>query len=86
MHKIMHNRASNYLIDKFSRVMDITHYNIRNNDINLKFPNPKSEYFKKSFIHQGVKVWNSLISDQRNIYSLRSFRNNINVSPLQLRQ
>ena len=84
MHKIMHNSAPSYLIDKFSRVMDTTHYNLRNNDINLKFPNPKSEYFKKSFIYQGVKAWNSLISDQRNIYSLKSFKNNINVSPSQL--
>ena len=81
MHKIMHNRAPNYLIDKFSRVMDTTHYNLRNNDINLNFPNPKFEYFTKSFIYQGVKASNSLSSDERNIYSLRSFRNNINVSP-----
>ena len=64
MHKIMHNRAPSYLFDKFSRAMDTTHYNLRNNDINLKFPNPKSEYFKKTFIYQGVKAWNSLSSDQ----------------------
>ena len=73
MHKIMYNRAPNYVIDKFSRVMDTTHYNLRNNDINLIFINPKSEYFKKSVIYQGVKGWNPLSSDQRNIYLLRSF-------------
>ena len=83
MHKIMHNRAPNYLIDKFSRVVDTTHHNLRNNERNLKLPNPKSEYLKKSFIYQGAKAWNSLRSDQRFIYSLSRFKNSINVSPPQ---
>ena len=54
MHKIIHNKAQKYLLNQFHRLMDITHYNLCNNDINFQLPKPKSEYMKKR-----VKAWNS---------------------------
>ena len=81
MHNIMHAKASKYLTNNFHRVMNLTHYNLRNKDINLKVPKPNSECTRKCFIYQGERSWKLLPSERENTESIVSFKKCINISP-----
>ena len=81
MHNIMHGKAPKYLTNKFHGVMNSTHYNLRNKDINLKVSKPNSKYMRKCFIYQGVRSWNLLPSELKKTESIVSFKKCINTSP-----
>ena len=58
MHKIMHNKAPEYLTEAFHLVRDSTAYNLRESNFNnLALQKPNTENLKKSFLYRGAKLW-----------------------------
>jgi hypothetical protein len=77
MFKILNNHSAPNLKDKFiTRDINLgTNYNLRNSDINLSVPKPRTEYLKKSFGYTGAVLWNSLPTRAKQTESLSSFKN-----------
>ncbi len=48
-------------------------HDLRNSDMKLNLPFPKTEYLKKSISFNGVKLWNNLPIEVRNAESLGIF-------------
>ena len=76
MFKILNGKAPNYLQELFS-VRGIG-YNIRNSEIRLNVPKPRTDYKKKSFCYRGAVLFNSLPQDIRKCQSLPQFKKAIN--------
>ena len=74
MHKTLNNKTPLYLSEKNKLVCESTAYNLRDSQVNVTLPKPKTEYLKKSFSYRGPKLWNSLPSDIRRIQSGDSFK------------
>lgn len=79
MYKIMNGVAPEYLREMFVLVNEAHHHNLRCSDTNVKIPQPHSEYLKRSLSYDGALLWNSLPSTIRNVISVNSFNNLINV-------
>ena len=58
MFKILKGDAPAYFRNLFSARG--TGYNLRNSEIKLNFPKPRTNYLKRSFSYSGVLLWNSL--------------------------
>ena len=55
-------------------------YNLRSSaDINIKIPQPYTEYLKRSLSYDGAALWYSLPNSIRNVSTLQTFQNLINV-------
>ena len=74
MHKILHNRAPEYLTEEINLVRDGTAYSLRDSIYNLALQKPRTEILKKSFSYRGAKLWNSLPNKMKSEESLESFR------------
>ncbi len=49
-------------------------YNIRNSEIRLNLPKPRTNYLKRSFCYSGAILWNSLPQDIRKLQSFAQFK------------
>ena len=76
MFKILNGKAPTYLQELFS-VRGIG-YNIRNSEMRLNVPKPRTDYMKKSFCYSGAVLFNSLTQDIRKCQSLPKFKKAIN--------
>jgi len=76
MFKSIHELAPQYLQDLFT--LRHTNYNLRNSDIKLALPKPRTNYLKRSFSYSGAKLWNDLPQSIRSISSLGQFKREIN--------
>ena len=54
-------------------------YNIRNSEIRLNLPKPRTNYLKRSFCYSGAILWNSLPQDIRKLQSFAQFKKAIAV-------
>ena len=70
----LNNLTPNYLSELFVPVDQVHSYNLRNHDVNLSLPKPKTDYLKKSFCYDEAKLWNTLPSELRNSTSFNSFQ------------
>ena len=72
---IIHGFAPTALTEIFSSASVVRphDYNLRNSDMKLNLPFPKTEYLKKSISFNGVKLWNDLPIEVRNAESLGIF-------------
>jgi hypothetical protein len=61
MYTIIHDFAAVVLTEIFSSssVVRPHDYNLRNSDVQLNLPLPKTEYLKKSIGYRGAKLWNN---------------------------
>ena len=75
MYKIIHGFSPTALTEIVSSasVVRLHDYNLRNSDMKLNLPFPKTEYLKKSISFNGVKLWNDLPIEVRNAESLGIF-------------
>ena len=75
MYKIIHGLAPIVLIESFSTSSMIRphDHNLRNSDMNLYIPFPKTEYLKRCIGYNGAKLWNELRSEIKNAKSLVHF-------------
>ena len=65
MFKILNGQTPDYLSNKFIFRNDTTCYRLRNSDMRLALPQPRTDYVRKSFSYSGVALWNSLPTDIR---------------------
>lgn len=75
MYKIMNGIAPMYLREMFLSVNEAHHYNLRCSDINVKVPQPLTDYLKRSLTYNGALLWNSLPSVIRNVNNVNLFNN-----------
>ena len=66
--KSIHDLAPQYLQDLFT--FRHTHYNLRNSDIKLSLPKPRT---KRSFSYSGAKLWNDLPQSTRSMRNWSDF-------------
>ena len=79
MYKILKGIAPGYLRELFTHVNEDNEYNLRSSDINVKIPQLYTEYLKRSLSYDGATLWNSLPNSIRNVSTLQTFQNLINV-------
>ena len=71
MYKITHDIALVRLAEIFNMSSAPQRdFNLRNSDMKLYLPKPKTDYMKKNLSYIGAKLWNSLSSETRNPVSL----------------
>jgi hypothetical protein len=69
MFKILNGKAPTYLQELFS--VRGTGDNIRNSEMRLNVPKPRTDYMKKSFCYSGAVLFNSLPQVIRKCQSLQ---------------
>ena len=57
-----------------SFVMIRTSYRLRNSEMRLALPQPRTDYVRKSFSYSGAALWNSLPTDIRVSKTLGEFK------------
>ena len=76
MFKILNNHSAPNLKNKFiARETNLRNYNLRNADVNLSVPKPRTDYLKKSLGYSGAVLWNSLPMHAKRTESLNVFKN-----------
>ena len=74
MFKISTGEAPNYLTDRFFKVEARNPYNVRNSELNINLPLPKTDFMKRSFLYAGPKLWNSLPNSIKSAKTLAAFK------------
>ena len=84
VYKITHGMAPTVLIELFSTSSMIRphDHNLRNFNMNLYIPFPKTDYLKKCISYNGAKLWNELPSEIKNAESLAHFNSLIHATSL----
>ena len=72
MFKTLNGNTPSYLQDMFS--VRGTGYNIRNSDVRLNLPKPRTNYLKRSFCYSGASLWNSFPQEIRKLQSFAQFK------------
>jgi hypothetical protein len=76
MFKILNGDAPSYLQNLFS--VHGSGYNLRNSEIKLNLPKPRTNYLKRSLCYSGALLWNNLPQNIRMLRSLLLFKNSLN--------
>jgi len=74
MFKILNGETPDYLSNKFIFCNDTTSYKLRNSEMRLALPQPRTDYVRKSFSYSGAALWNSLLTDIRVSKTLGEFK------------
>ena len=76
MFKIINGDAPSYLQNLLS--VRGSGYNLRDSEIKLNLPKPRTNYLKRSLCYSGALLWNSLPQNIRMLRSLPLFKNSLN--------
>ena len=76
MFKILNGDAPSYLQNLFS--VHGSAYNLRNSEIKLSLPKPRTNYLKRSLCNSTALLWNDLPQNIRMLRSLPLFKNSLN--------
>ena len=60
MHKILNHKAPLCFFGLFRPETGANSYDLRSSTENVELPLIRTEYYKRSFVYSGAKVWNSL--------------------------
>ena len=71
MFKTLKSNAPSYLQEFFS--IRGTGYNLRNSEMRLNLPKPRTNYLKRSFCYSGALLWNSLPQEIRKLQTQAKF-------------
>ena len=77
VHKITYNRAPEYLSEIFAEYKTNPVHETRNNSLKYKLPDMRSKLSRTSFLHTGIKEWNSLPGDIKSLENFNSFKINV---------
>ena len=72
MFKTLKSNAPSYL-QKFFSIRG-TGYNLRNSEMRLNLPKPRTNYLKRSFCYSGALLWNSLPQEIRKLQTQAKFK------------
>lgn len=75
MYKIVNGMSPRYLNEMFIPLNEAHGHNLRNSEVDVKIPLPKSEYLKRSFTYSGAVLWNGLPSMIKTANSVNIFKN-----------
>jgi hypothetical protein len=73
MYKSINKLAPQRLSNLFQNSNTMYDYDLRGSSTRLCLPKPRTEYLKKSFSYNGVRVWNQIPEDIRTSTSYISF-------------
>jgi len=65
MFKTLNGETPHYLSTKFIFRSDTTSYRLRNSEMRLALPQPRTDYVRKIFFYSSAALWNSLPTDIR---------------------
>ena len=75
LYKVLCGLSAPCLTDNFIRLWDLeSYYHLRNYDIDLKLPKPKTNFVKRCFNYSASSLWNSLPSEAKKATSVSHFR------------
>jgi len=74
MFKTLNGQTPDYLSNKFIFRNDTTSYRLRNSEMRLALPQPRTYYVPKSFSYSGAPLWNNLQTDIRASKTLDEFK------------
>jgi hypothetical protein len=77
MYKTLNKIGPQSLTNLFTYKKNITNYKLRNISSGLCLPQPRTNNMKKSFMHDGAKLWNSIPNEIRESKSLSFFQKKI---------
>ena len=78
LYKILNENYSPCLRDMFVRLRDLNRqYNLRNYDMDLALPKPKTNFLKRSFKYNASLLWNNLPLEAKTATSLHQFKRSI---------
>lgn len=74
IYKALNNLAPPYLLDYLHLCNYSENYNLRDREMKIALPRPKTNYLKNSFALSGGKLWNGLPTEARLATSLKLFK------------
>ena len=78
LYKILNENYSPCLRDMFVRLRDLNRqYNLRNYDVDLALPKPKTNFLKRSFKYNASLLWNNLPLEAKTATSLHQLKRSI---------
>ena len=77
MYKTLHGVTPDYQRTRFVYRDNISAYLLRNTENKLFLPQPRTDYFKRSFLFSGAQLWNNLPTDLRQASSLADFKSKL---------
>ena len=77
MHKIVHLRSPQYLIEKFEKHANRSRYYTRNSDMMFKLPRYQTNTGQSTFTWTGIKQWNDLPTHIRKIENHSLFKTTV---------
>lgn len=78
MHKIINGKTPSYLKELFTNSNVSNHYSLRDKTkLDLQIPRARTDYYKKSFVFSGAKLWNSLPNSLKEEKSLSKFKSKL---------
>ena len=83
MYKTLHGMTPDYLRSRFVYCDNGRAYRLRNTENKLVLPQPRTDYFKRSFLYSGAQLWNNLPVDLRQASSLTDFKSKLSRHSLQ---
>ena len=79
MYKVMNDLVPSYLRELFVIINQTHEHNLRCSDINLKIPQPHTNYLKRSFAYSGAVLWNDVPLAFKQAPSVNVFNNYLNL-------
>ena len=76
MSKTLKSNAPSYLQELFS--IRGTGYNLRNSEMRLNLPKPRTNYLKRSFCYSGELLWNSVPQEIRKLQTQAKIKKAVN--------
>ena len=83
MFKISNKMSPSYLQEMFQRDFGSHACGLSSSDRNYVLPKNCTDYYNKSFVFRGAKVWNSLPNDLKQVTSLETFKKRLKSIDLQ---
>ena len=76
MFKTLKSNVPSYLQESFS--IRETRYNLRDSEMRLNVPKPRTNYLKRSFCYSGALLWNSLPREIRMLQTQAKLKEAVN--------
>lgn len=77
VYEILNSVAPEYLIWRIVSRNSVSAYRLRNTESKLLLPQPRTDYLKRSFWHNGAQLWNNLPIELRQASSLTDFKSKL---------
>ena len=77
VYKSLNGLAPDYLKSMFTDQSAISTYSLRNCEVKLAVPLPRTNFLKNSFSYNGAVMWNSLLTNLRQAQTIASFKSSL---------